>query len=125
MHLGAMAAVGLEGTLGHRTVLIRESLPCGQVLSIADSVQIGQSPAIPARHPSAAHPFRPSLLHMHAQTHLPPTQHRALPSPSRIFSFAYATCSCASHFSRQLAAKLERLPNRVARLHKQWCNIFF
>ncbi len=67
MHLGAVAAVGLEGTLGHRTVLIRESLPCGQVLSIADSVQIGQSPAIPARHPSAAHLFRPSLLHMHAQ----------------------------------------------------------
>jgi hypothetical protein len=43
MHLGAVAAVGLEGTLGHRTVLIRESLPYGQVLSIADSVQIRQS----------------------------------------------------------------------------------
>ena len=45
MHLGAVAAVGLEGTLGHRTVLIRESLPYGQVLSIADSVQIRQSPS--------------------------------------------------------------------------------
>jgi hypothetical protein len=44
MHLGAVAAVGLKGTLGHRTVLIRESLPYGQVLSIADSVQIRQSP---------------------------------------------------------------------------------
>ena len=43
MHLRTVAAVGLEGTLGHRTVLIRESLPCGQVLSIADSVQIRQS----------------------------------------------------------------------------------
>jgi hypothetical protein len=57
MHLGAVAAVGLKGTLGHRTVLIRESLPCGQVLSIADSVQIGQSLAIPARHPSPRIPF--------------------------------------------------------------------
>jgi hypothetical protein len=45
MHLGAVAAVGLKGTLGHRTVLIRESLPYGQVLSIADSVQIRQSPS--------------------------------------------------------------------------------
>jgi hypothetical protein len=45
MHLGAVAAVGLEGTLGHRTVLIRESLPYGQALSIADSVQIRQSPS--------------------------------------------------------------------------------
>jgi hypothetical protein len=43
MRFGAVAAVGLEGTLGHRTVLIRESLPYGQVLSIADPVQIRQS----------------------------------------------------------------------------------
>ena len=43
MHLGAVATVGLEGTLGHRTVLMRESLPYGQVLSIADPVQTRQS----------------------------------------------------------------------------------
>ena len=50
MRLGAVATVGLEGTLGHRTVLIRESLPYGQVLSIADSVQIRQSR--PLRRPA-------------------------------------------------------------------------
>jgi hypothetical protein len=43
MRLRAVAAVGLECTLGHRTVLMRDSLPYGQVLSIADSVQIRQS----------------------------------------------------------------------------------
>jgi hypothetical protein len=54
MHLRAVAAVGLEGTLGHRTVLIRESLPCGQVLSIADSVQIRQSLPFWLPHSAAA-----------------------------------------------------------------------
>jgi hypothetical protein len=43
MRLRAVAAVGLECTLGHRTVLMRDSLPYGQVLSIADSVHIRQS----------------------------------------------------------------------------------
>ena len=47
VRLRAVTAVGLEGTLGHRTVLVRESLPCGQVMSIADSVQIRQKPATP------------------------------------------------------------------------------
>lgn len=49
MRLGAVATVGLKSTLGHRTVLIRESLPYGQVLSIADSVQNRQSPPFRAR----------------------------------------------------------------------------
>ena len=124
MHLGAVAAVGLEGTLGHRTVLIRESLPCGQVLSIADSVQIGQSPAIPAHTLPPRIPFR-HLRSTGTRSASPRHATRALPSPSRIFSFPYTTCARASHFTPQLAAKPERLPGRVARLHKQWCNIFF
>jgi hypothetical protein len=39
MHFRAVTTVGLEGTLGHRSVLIRDSLPCGQVLSIADQTR--------------------------------------------------------------------------------------
>jgi hypothetical protein len=46
MRLGAVATVGLEGTLGHRTVLIRESLPYGQALSITDPVRIRQRSSI-------------------------------------------------------------------------------
>jgi hypothetical protein len=69
MRLGAVAAVGLEGTLGHRTVLIRESLPCGQVLSIADFVQIRQSPAI-AKNPTLHCCIHSAVVPSHAPQRL-------------------------------------------------------
>src|SRR6202011_5575375 len=47
MHFGAVTTVGLKGTLGHRSVLIRDSLPYGQVLSIADRAK-ATSPANPS-----------------------------------------------------------------------------
>ncbi len=79
MHLRTVAAVGLKGTLGHRTVLIRESLPYGQVLSIADPVQIRQSSHSRTRSRRTGIvycPFSSSLLH--AQQHVVATTNRLL-----------------------------------------------
>jgi hypothetical protein len=80
MRLGAVAAVGLEGTLGHRTVLIRESLPCGQVLSIADLVQIRQSRPLRKTRHSAAASIRLSFVHTHPQR-LRPSECSSLLTP--------------------------------------------
>lgn len=79
MRLGAVATVGLEGTLGHRTVLVRESLPYGQVLSIADPVQIRQSSHSrmgSRRTGIVCCPFSSSLLH--AQQHVIAATNRLL-----------------------------------------------
>ena len=125
MRLGAVATVGLEGTLGHRTVLIRESLPYGQVLSIADPVQIRQSSHSRTRSRRTGIvrcPFSSSLLH--AQQHGIAATNRT-PSLPRIFIFACRTSSRASHLCRQLVEKLEHLRGRFTRLHKQWCNTIF
>jgi hypothetical protein len=61
MHFGAVTTVGLKGTLGHRSVLIRDSLPYGQVLSIAD-----QAERIRPRDPQHPHAFAgvAHLLHL-------------------------------------------------------------
>ena len=125
MHLRTVAAVGLEGTLGHRTVLIRESLPYGQVLSIADPVQIRQSSHSRTRSRRTGIvrcPFSSSLLH--AQQHGIAATNRT-PSLPRIFIFACRTSSRASRLCRQLVEKLEHLRGRFTRLHKQWCNTIF
>ena len=129
MHLRTVAAVGLEGTLGHRTVLIRESLPCGQVLSIADSVQIRQRRPLWRRHSRAVDNV-PSLRH---NSLAPMTgvlvRARESPSLSRIFIFGRDTSSHASRLYRQVVVNspqiLERLRCYFVRLHKQWCNTTF
>jgi hypothetical protein len=121
VRLRAVTAVGLEGTLGHRTVLIRESLPCGQVLSIADSVQIRQSAQFVIDDSAAVSLRRSFALHAPGSSASTPSE----PSPSRIFIFACASSSRASHFIRQLSAGLEHLSRPLARLHKQWCKIIF
>jgi hypothetical protein len=102
MRLRAVAAVGLEGTLGHRTVLIRESLPCGQVLSIADSVQIRQSFHFGLRHSSAAEKVLRFATIRSARTTARPRSNARSPSSSRICIFAPATSSHASRLCRQV-----------------------
>ena len=131
MHLRTVAAVGLEGTLGHRTVLIRESLPCGQVLSIADSVQIRQSLPLRRRRSPAVEnvpSLRLKLNSLGADDRRPRSNARSL-SPRRIFIFACDTSSHASGLCRQVVVnspqKHERPRRYFARLHKQWCNTTF
>ena len=90
MRLGAVATVGLEGTLGHRTVLIRESLPYGQVLSIADPVQIRQSSHSRTRSRRTGIvrcPFSSSLLH--AQQH-------GIAATNRLLHFRESSASLAA-----------------------------
>jgi hypothetical protein len=74
MHFRAVTTVGLEGTLGHRSVLIRDSLPCGQVLSIADQAK-ANSPVRPSatsracRCRTLAAPQSRARSHKHAMDH--------------------------------------------------------
>ena len=100
VRLGAMAAVRLEGTLGHRTVLIRESLPYGQVLSIADPVQIRQSPVMVPLLQAAD-----TLLCRHLRlpfAHACASSSHRIDFSSRIFIFPGNTSSHASRLSRHL-----------------------
>lgn len=84
--------------------LVRESLPYGQVLSIADPVQIRQSLRSGGRPSSARN--RPPIRHSSA-TVVPrrrPAQTRR-PSSRRIFIFARNSSSRASHVCRQVVVR--------------------